>query len=291
MRFNNYTKEYKIQLTKELLKEVESDLLNEKEPEIKISKVGNFYDETMEFIQNPNKDFGIATGFNKVDQILRGFMGGELIILTGVSGHGKTTFLEAMLINMALNNEPVLFISMEEGRKQVVAKLIKQIQHVDQKETLKELPIYLYDGEIADINVLEAIIQEAVKNGIKFVAVDNIGFFTNRDTEIESETSIKLKLMARKYNIPILAIAHLRKLNNVDKIPTMDDIKGSSSIYQDADQFMCLWQDMTGSKTVVGNMLLLIRKNRRYGTRGTIEFHLNEFLFPIEVTSTLKDTY
>lgn len=297
MKFvKNYSKEYKIQLTKALLEEIDNDLIDEKEPEIKLLRAGTFYDETLEFLNNPNKFDGIRSGFDKLDGILRGFIGGELTILTGVSGHGKTTFLEAMLINMALDSEPVLFISLEENGRQILAKMFKQIKEKTLDPELAEyylrnMPLYLYDGEVADINVLEVVVKEAVANGIKFIAVDNIGFFSKRDTEEESQISIKLKLMARKYNVPILAVAHLRKLNNIDKIPTMDDIKGSSSTYQDADQFLCLWQDMTGAKAQKNDVLLLIRKNRRYGTRGTVQFYVDDNLFFKEINTSLKELY
>jgi len=292
----NYSKEHKVELTKALLEEVENDLIGDEAPTIKIFHISESIDRARAIVKQRRDDpyhmDGFGCGFRRVDNVLKGFVPGELTIFTGVSGHGKTTFLSAMLINIALENIPVLFVTLEMLREEVDIWMDSQIKTKEAGENiLEQLPIYYYDQEVVNIDVLETIVKEAVKQGIKFIAVDNIGFFTGRDTAEESITSIRLKLMAKKYRVPIMAVAHLRKLNSVNKLPTMDDCKGSGSIYQDADQFLVLWQDVTGAKIAKGNSLMLVRKNRRYGNKDTVEFQLDKNKFPIEVTKYFEEMY
>ena len=61
------------------------------------------------------------TGVQGLDELLNGGIpAGRVVLLSGVSGTGKTTFAMQFLYNSALKGEPGLFITLEEGKDKIV---------------------------------------------------------------------------------------------------------------------------------------------------------------------------
>lgn len=204
----------------------------------------------------------IPTGFNKLNRIIGGFFGGQLAILTGLRGLGKSTLASQMVINAVINGWNSFYYSGELSNSNVREWLELQIAgrerttsySINGKEFHKILPEYSeaaadwYRGKVytkdevdysnEDGDVVERSLPDIVEDAInkydcRFIVIDNLmtAITDNLDTDKYREQSVFLKgltKLAQKYNVFVLLVAHPRKLSG-GRI-TNDDVSGSGDI-------------------------------------------------------------
>jgi replicative DNA helicase len=89
-----------------------------------------------------------------------------------------------------------------------------------------------------------------------------------------AKTMRELKGLAKKWDILIFTVCHLQKAK-MDSQPTLEDLRGSSSIGQEADTVILLWREMKkegGQVIISNNVNVSIQANRRYGSTGNVKF-------------------
>jgi replicative DNA helicase len=131
--------------------------------------------------------------------------------------------------------------------KVLTAKDIESITQTQVHAAMAKLPIdkmnfYFPErkelkGDLESIEGVCVKIEEMVQRyGIKIFIFDNLHFLCrgeNEKTLLDTATQ-QFKLLAEELNILIVMVAHPRKTNS-NKQLTTDDMKGSSSLFQDAD--------------------------------------------------------
>ena len=89
-----------------------------------------------------------------------------------------------------------------------------------------------------------------------------------------SEISRNLKLIAREFNVPLIALSQLSRgvESRPDKRPVLSDLRESGSLEQDADIVIFLYRDKYYDENSEkgDNAEVLIRKHRN-GSVGTVE--------------------
>jgi len=301
MSFKNWKKEAKLELLKNLLDEYEQDLIdeNEKEKEFKVKKLSDFADKAEDEIANPDKKYGISTGYNSLDKYLDGLGKGELIVLAGATSCGKTQLVQCILLNLALKYAiPTAFLSFEMPPVEIYKRFRAMMMSKNintSPDVTKQLPICLDEGVVNTLEGLEQYILEAKKQeNIQLLAIDHLQFFIksgeNQANEVGRITR-GLKSIAIKHEIPILLISHIRKLNHKN-VPNLDDLKDSSSIGQDADTVMMIWRNQfegeaerVSSNTEKNRFVLCkIRKNRRKGFLQNVYFKSDDNFYLNEIS-------
>ncbi|MCP4493164.1 MAG: hypothetical protein GY820_38570 [Gammaproteobacteria bacterium] len=176
---------------------------------------------------------------------------GDLILLAGATSSGKT----AMALGMAkklCNNFNVGFCSIEMPNVQLTYRLANSESSKQGFEGYREglakiiaLPLYLYDAPSQSIEVLMAIVDEGIrKHKIDVFFIDYLQLIkkprANSMHESISAISEGLKFAAKKYNIPVIALAQLSRAYSArqHKRPGLTDLKESGSLEQDADTVM-----------------------------------------------------
>jgi replicative DNA helicase len=292
----SWSKEYKKDLFMELLQDRTVELESEIPtiPEIKTLKD---YAEKAEYeIEHPDEFNGVTTGYPSLDKYLDGFGKGELIVLSGATSCGKTQLSQCICLNMALQGKPSLFFTFEMPPTEIY-KRFRAMMYSDvidsNKEVLQELPICLDPGNASSVKGLEKTIEVAKElNKIELVVVDHLQFFIKNSENIASEIgkiTRDLKMLALRQEIPIILISHIRKLNHKG-CPSIDDLKDSSSIGQDADTVIMVWrnqseEDITENNTYKNRYVLAkIRKNRRKGYLQNVYFKSDDNFYLSEVS-------
>jgi replicative DNA helicase len=151
----------------------------------------------------------------------------------------------------------------------------------EQMQAMSGLGLHILDKAGATISDIESeIITMQSKGGCDLIIVDYLQLMNSDNKylhdpkDIVSEISNKLKNLARKYKIPILALSQLSRALEIraDKRPIMSDLRESGSLEQDADVVMFLYRDEVYNPkepSSRGSAELIIRKNRQ-GRLGTI---------------------
>jgi len=179
-----------------------------------------------------------STGMKFFDDSMRGgFKEGDLVAVTGISGHGKTSFAQTLTFHLAEQGIGTMFMSYEVLIEYIWQKF--KDMGVEEKSVVYS-PLKMTSG---GLDWVEKKILEAIeKYGIKCVVLDHLGFLLppkqKYDDRINSNYSAflsgicrDLKLLALKNELIIILLAHVRK---TDK-PTMNDIKDTSGVAQESD--------------------------------------------------------
>ncbi len=206
---------------------------------------------------------GLATGFQRLDDLLLGLHGGELIIIAARPSVGKTALALHMARKMAHEGHNIAFFSLEMSMRQLAIRLIcaetntsMQIftrQVMGPQSTLYELEkgtdslcnlnLFIDDAASMNINTLRARSRRILKKQkIDIIFVDYLQLLHgNRKREGTREQEISsiskgLKELSKELNIPIVALAQLnRRADSGSDLPRLSHLRESGAIEQDAD--------------------------------------------------------
>lgn len=205
-----------------------------------------------------------VTPWHSVNRILGEWGAGNLIVVSGPQGTGKTTFCLNFAFHWAFKCFPSLIYCLEMNLSELVqhvlcAHYMKTEQEIDPglisqaKEDMAQLPLYLgVNHQISRIKDVIEILEQAVRRfGLKLVVFDNLHMLArsidHRTEEIGNITK-SFKSLAMKLEIPIVLIAQPRKLEP-GRVMTPYDLKDSSDIFSDADQIILLHREHVGAKS------------------------------------------
>lgn len=206
----------------------------------------------------------IRTGFSNLDRVVDGFFMGQLVLLTGKRGEGKSTLMGQLMAEALNQGYKVLAYSGELPGYQFKRWLDFQLagpQNVlttynvysDPKYSLGEGTVerlnrwyydnaFLYDNNSLNGDEYESLletIEKAIQRyGVKLVCVDNLMTaidVASADSQYiqQSQFVRSLKQIAVRYNVVVLLVAHPKKTEG--KVTDNDAVSGSSDITNRAD--------------------------------------------------------
>jgi replicative DNA helicase len=266
---------------KDLFKKLETQIKIEKPDDSeaiqRLKEMGKVYDgedqivSSEELIEAVRANMGqdrIMSGFSNLDSHLKGFRPNQLIVLSALTKSGKTSFCMDLTTKLADKNP--LWFSFEESADELIEQYIERDQTPPHFVTPKEIPEKTLQW------VESKIIEGIAKYNSKIVFIDHLDFIVpfggdNRSDSI-AHTMRELKGIARRWNIVVFLLCHVVKAE-MDKQPTLNDLRGSSSIAQEADTVMLLWRETKkekGEVIITNNVNLSIQAARR-GSPGNIK--------------------
>jgi replicative DNA helicase len=227
--------------------------------------------ELVEIIKNQPEQLKIFTSFNGLDEIIGGFRPQQLIALGALSKSGKTQFCMELTSKQAEMN-PTWF-PFEEGAEELVRKFMERGEEPPKFYCPRS--VHNKSLKFIELRILEAI----AKYDSKIFYIDNLDWIQDAkgpdEERLIKETVQKIKDMARDWNITIVLIVHVKKLQDPTSAPHFNDIKGSSSIYQMADTTIMLWRETKkedGELVVTSNVNVSVQLNRKTGKTGNVKF-------------------
>jgi replicative DNA helicase len=216
---------------------------------------------------------GLPTGYKQLDKMTAGMHAGDLIVVAGRPGMGKTSFaLNVAHHACAKSKRPVAVFSLEMPKGQLVRRLLGSEARVDgnrirtgqlQKDdwpkladaagTLSEMPIWIDDTPAITMLELRAKARRLKSEvGLSLIVVDYLQLMRSgsrndsREQEI-SEISRSLKALAKELEMPVMALSQLNRgvesRGLKDKRPQLSDLRESGAIEQDADTIWFIYRD------------------------------------------------
>ena len=246
---------------------------------------------------------GVPTGFKDVDHIFNGLQKSDLILVAARPAMGKTAFTLNIAQNVTMMyDKTVAFFSLEMGKEQLVARILSSVAGVSSEklrranmepadwekvivaaDRMTKAKLFIDDTPGLTVQDMRSKLRRLkVEHGLDLVIVDYIQLMQgrnsgkgseNRQQEV-SEISRNLKLIAREFNVPLIALSQLSRgvESRPDKRPVLSDLRESGSLEQDADIVIFLYRDKYYDENSEkgDNAEVLIRKHRN-GSVGTVE--------------------
>lgn len=258
--------------------------------------VQDTYEEIVARMSNPGIR-GTTWGSMAIDTATGGKTGGDLWVIAGRPGQGKTALICNSVLADGLAGTPTLLIEREMRKQELMERLVSidsgihndnirlgvlnqdQVKKIKESlEKLKSLPIYIDVNHMAnDPLYLEGTINKFKdKHGVQTVYLDYLQLATERDegqTQAIGRLTRISKLMANDLNICMILLSQLNR--NVesrdDKRPLLSDMKMSGAIEEDADYVVGLYRDEYYNKeTKFKNLMEYIILKHRNGPTGTV---------------------
>ena len=268
-----------------------------------ISKVlVGVYEQISEAAKGGSRVPGLETGLADLDRAMLGLNKSDLILVASRPGMGKTSIALNVALHVAkTSGKTVAVFSLEMSREQLAMRLLSSESFIDGKKlqtgrisgedwrrlaraaaSISAADLLINDNPsltVADINA-----QCRRLSNLGLVVIDYLQLMQSASgthnyagenrTQVVSDISRMMKIMAKELNVPVICLSQLSRANESrqDKRPLLSDLRESGAIEQDADVVLGLYREDYYNKdeapTNVAECIIL--KNRR-GETGNIK--------------------
>ena len=249
---------------------------------------------------NPYDLEKLSTGIWKLDKVLRGGLPfGQVVLVTGKAGDGKSTFAGQLLLSALENDYKCCAYSGEltsmmfkswlnfqaAGRSNIQSEYSKwttsgtaprvTYDAINRINAWYRDRIWIYDNSISssddeeDISLVDFFEEMILQYGVRVLLIDNL--MTALDImninipdkyEAQSRCMKKFARLALKYNVLVILIAHMKKDGNA---ATNDRISGSADISNLASIVLSYERKKNDNDYGDNDRCLKLSKNRLFG--------------------------
>ena len=286
----------------EFLKEVDAEIskITISTAAAKPEKLGAIMERTIaeneDIAQDKTKSRGVLTGIKIIDDETGGLTPGQLVVIGGRPGMGKSALGFNIASHITSCGKAVLFFSLEMSKEELAnrstcteAKLnsgkIKHPEWINDGEweritagyvKIRNYPLYIDDTAAITLNHFYATARaQRANGGLDAVVVDYLqlmnGFrgvkYINDNARVSAITK-ELKNLTKLLEVPIIVLSQLsRDGTKKERKPILTDLRESGSIEQDADIVVFLHRDNTENeeKEVLTKLILAKHRGGRTG--------------------------
>jgi replicative DNA helicase len=235
-------------------------------------KVGEYMPELLKRIETATENKGITgieTGIRQFDRHTGGLQGGELYIMAGRPGMGKTALMMTWALNIAMTGIPVGVFSLEMTAEEISMRLMASVSGtsgadmkmgkvgdfaplMDAANVLTGIPLYIDDeGAQSAASIRSRARRLVQKCGCRVIMLDYLQkmaappeYRGHREAEVNHNVQA-LKNVAKELKIPFVCLSQLSRsveTRGGSKRPMLSDLRESGAIEQEADMVLFLWR-------------------------------------------------
>lgn len=221
----------------------------------------------------------LRTGFTALDKKAR-ISPGDYVVVGGRPSSGKTALTLQMASNMA-NRHKAVYFSLETRTGKIMRRLAalmgggtmdELLDHAadwqklyEAGERIKPLNISIVESSGWTVGQIKA---KSIQLGAEVIFIDYLGLITSKGNGLYEQTtniSRDLHIMAQQTGITVVALSQLKRGERAE--PTMQDLRQSGQIEQDADIILLLHRDEGND----GRRDVIVAKNKE-GEVGKLPF-------------------
>jgi len=218
---------------------------------------------------------GHPTGIADLDSCISGLINGDLIILAGRPGMGKSAVAGNIAATVAANGIPTLIFSLEMPAESVMTRIVARYSSINSRnlrsgriaddqwskavgvvDDVSKWPLFIDDKpNITPTEIRAKARQMKKEKGLGLLIVDYIQLIQvqgRHDTREQAvaEISRTLKAIARELDIPVIGLSQLNRQvdSRPEKRPLLSDLRESGAIEQDADIIIFIYRDEVYNK-------------------------------------------
>lgn len=252
-------------------------------------------------------EMGIRTGFECVDKMIGRVSGGNMIVLGGRSGQGKTEFACAWALNAAeAQGKNVIFFSMEMSKEDIMDRFVAikanispslldnpvELDNGDWGQSawpkvtaalsvIEGLDLHVHDQPEMKLSQIKAVVKRVEQKTGRPVDMILIDYLQNMCRtvypsvyESVAYNSRGTKQLAKELNIPIVQLAQLgRDVEKSNRDPKPSDIRECGQIEADADKIIFL---VSNDDEHNQGLKKVIFAKMRQGKKGSVAIGFNE---------------
>ena len=230
---------------------------------LKIKRPSEYLDDVEKYFSE-DLTGGLELPFKKTVDDFKIRMG-EITLLTGYSGHGKSAWLNQVMLGL-MKQEKTMIASFEMLPKATLGRMCQQTgEAMPNYEYIKDFlsklehNLYLYDpeGETTSEKVLEVIYYCAEKLGVKLMVIDSLMKCGINEDDLNKQKSFanKLAVASRDLGIHIYIVAHSRKTANEHDNASKFDVAGSANLTNLVDNVISVHRNKKREEEVLNGSL------------------------------------
>lgn len=260
--------------------------------------INNFLEDIKLKKKGELEQFGIKTGYPTIDKMTGGLKEGNVYVISGSTGRGKTCFSINLAYNIAKNNTPVAFLSLEMTTRELHDRLIARHMGINSLDVaarnlpedfdlekckeLEKIPLIVSEETDLSSDTLRSVLASLKhQTGAKIIFIDYIGLITHSNKNASlyqqfGEIAGLVKKSSKQLGIPIVLLAQTNRESMKSKASTAS-LAESFKISQDATFIGILekGKNYEGELTEDERSVLKVVKNR-HGPMGDIKLLFNK---------------
>jgi replicative DNA helicase len=244
-------------------------------------------EDTFDMTESQLAQHRFPIGIGPLDKLLNDLRPGELFVIAGIPGSGKTS----LAINMAANivfkfQKAVSVISYEMTKRELVCRVLSDLAEVDSKKIGRQVleedeklrlehatnrvrqcsHLLQIDDRVGHLNadgLRNRIRSLVLQSKVEMVIIDYLQIMPHcadskgkQTSDQISDTCAKLKDIAKEMNIPIILLSQLNResMKQAYGRPKMSHLLSSGGIEANADRVLLVWRpDYIGYPEVTDN--------------------------------------
>lgn len=289
------------------------------DPIIRVNMRDRWKDKIREYEEtktNKEKAVGLLTGFGPLDDTTRGIHPGEMFLVAGRPGCGKSIILINIAKNVFRNGKSVLLFSLEMpydqyewrflscyaglNHKRMLLGALNDQEEGHLKNTLRRFDELKNNLEIIDFPQVSSFRVEAEltralnKFTPDIVIVDYLGIMkpndkkSTADWETQGRIAEELRQVARLYKVPIISAVQLNR--SKEKTASTERLSRSDIIAQTADAIVMINDKSKEEDGLSDQMKLTVVKNRKGESDYEFEMYKNFETVSIENLPSYKSS-
>lgn len=232
----------------------------------------------------------------QLQEYIPGYLKGAQIMIGGYTSAGKSTYLMQLVLDMCKESASVLVFSTEDSSKEKTAKMISIESGIHQREIIMgeikedDLKTFVdasahvnnYDvkifDDVFDLEEMRLIIKkEKMQRDIDIVCLDYIQNIKREGTLYEdmSRSIRDLYQIGRDLNVCVIVLSQISNESARSGGPVIG-LKGAGELASVPDAVLWIEKDDPNDEDLKRNVLVKVRKNRKFGNVGIIKKRFNE---------------